>query len=281
MRGAQEMAVRRRHSGHWASVGCSVSNGQGGRPQRADSRGSYALVIDATRDTIVQRARQYKRLVITVSSVGMAALLTALAQASARPLLALALLPALVIGHFALDLRKVHAWRRSALVAWTEGAVQLDLLSRTLRQVPALPAATLDGMLECLPTWAGSEVPLPARPALARAQDTIGGVAVDALVARSVAWGLVAVVVSCAWMTAQPSWLGALLAAPALGMAWHSWSGRRLRVARAALTRAWQGAAVDASTAEEWLARLNWQGVPEDVAARWQAAASAQPGSTH
>jgi hypothetical protein len=232
----------------------------------------YTLAIDAARDTLVQRARQYKRLVITVSLGGLAAVAAALALGRLGPLLVLALLPCGVLAFFALDLRAVHRWRSTTLAAWVSGGLQLDLLAGTLRQVPGLPAPTVEGMLDSLPAWTGNGVPLPARAALSEAQQALARIAQQALAVRSVAWGLVAAVGAAAWVAHRPAWLGLWLAAPALGFAWRLACRQQVQRARAALMQAWSDAGVDAAAGAAWQAQLNWQGVPASLQARWQAA---------
>lgn len=232
----------------------------------------YTLAIDAARDTIVQRARQYKWLVIGLSLSGVASVATGLLRGSAQPLLALLLLPCAVTAFHALDLRAVHRWRLVVLAAWSDGSVQLDLLARTLRQVPGLPLPTVEGMVDVLPEWPAAEVPLAARPALVQAQDLVARIAMHRLIARSVAWGLVVLAALAAWATGWPAWLAAWLAVPGGWVLWRGWLRRQMRRTRVALVQSWSGTPVAWATCAGWLARLSWQGVPASLRTEWGAA---------
>lgn len=235
----------------------------------------YSSAIDNIRETIVARARQYKRLVIAVSLDGIAAAACALALRSAQPLLFISLLPAAVIFFFALDMRSVQLWRDTVLLHWAEGDLSLKLLAQTLRQVPNLPAVTIEGMLGSLPGWGGTEVPMPARPALAIAQSGVGQAAWHCVLARAVCWGLLAAAAGSAWIAGRPSWLEVALAIPVLWAAWHLSLRYRLKRARAALTRSWREAGIDTTAGAAWLGEINCQGLPKSLVAIWFAAPSA------
>jgi hypothetical protein len=231
----------------------------------------YALAIDAARDTIVQRAHQYKWLVIAASLTGVAAVGAALVLARWWPLAAVLLLPSAVMAFHALDQRAVHRWRRAVLAHWATGALQLNLLAGTLRQVPALPSSTVEGMVESLPDWPAAEVPLAARPALAQLQDAVAQIAAMQLLARAAAWGALALVALAAWASGQAALLAGWLVLPCGWLLWRAWQRLRTQRAHDLLLQAWRGASVDADAAAGWAARLSWQGVPPAVQAAWRA----------
>jgi hypothetical protein len=230
----------------------------------------YALAIDAARDTIVQRAHQYKWLVIAASLTGVAAVGAALVLARWWPLAAVLLLPSAVMAFHALDQRAVHRWRRAVLAHWATGALQLDLLAGTLRQVPALPSSTVEGMVESLPDWPAAEVPLAARPALAQLQDAVAQIAAMQLLARAAAWGALALVALAAWAAGQAALLAGGLVLPGGWLLWRAWRHQRTQRADAVLRQAWRSASVDPAAVAGWAARLNWQGVPPAVQAAWR-----------
>lgn len=233
---------------------------------------AYTEAIDGARDTIVLRARQYKRLVIAVSIGGLLSLLAAAVLHQLLSLFFFAFLPAAVLLHFMVDLRLVHRWRGKVLAAWVDGELQLDLLAQTLRRIPSLPAQTVEGMLDCLPGWTSSQVPFAVRHALVGAQQVVAGIAEQALALRSVGWGLAAAVALGAWVSERALvlliWLVPLVAIAA----WRAVSRRRLRATCQHLCANWPLPVLDA-VALVWLKQLNWQGVPIGHQSVWRAAA--------
>lgn len=235
---------------------------------------TYASAIDATRDTIVQRARLYKWLVMGVSIAGMAVVVSALALQSVHPLLSGLLLPSMVLVHRALDLRSVHRWRQVVVGGWRDGTLQPDLLARTLRQVPALPALTVEGMLESLPAL--DRAPPPAvRETFVQAQRRLGDLAEQALAARAAAWALAAAATLAAGVLQQPAWLVVCAIAPGVPVGCSVLTRRGLRCAPAVLLSPWRAQREDRAAAARALAQLNWLGLPEGHRKAWLAALAA------
>jgi hypothetical protein len=237
---------------------------------------AYTVAIDATADTIVQRALQYKWLVIMLSVLAVTVMLAVGVGRLWLPLGLFALLPFLVLGYSAMDLRLVHRWRHAVLEAWVAGELQLDLFAQTLSKVPTLPGPTVAGMLDCLPAWDGSQVSLPARPALVRAQQRIAVSAEAALWWRTACWACAAAAVLATWITGSATWLGVGLVLPVAG--WAISLGRRRRMRRhfASLLREWQSAGVSVAGSRPALQSMNWQGVsPADFAAWHQTVSTA------
>jgi hypothetical protein len=226
----------------------------------ADARSAYAVAIDEARGAIVARARLYKRLVIAVS-LGLVAVMATTAWArSAWPLLALGLMPPLVLVHRVADLRVVHRWRARVIDSWALGALSLPLLASTLAKVPALPANTVQGMLDTLPAWPPAQPGGDDTAVLLGTQQMLGRLAEQALASRALAWLGALGVASLALASGQWAWLAALGAAAAIVPAWHWRAGMHLR--RAARVSA--GAGIDA-------ARFNWNGVPNRLRKAWPA----------
>ena len=207
---------------------------------------AYTAAIDTLRDTVVQRSHRYKWLVIVVSVGAIASAGVAVVLSRALPLLGGLALPALVAAFFALDLHAVQRWRRGVLQAWAAGELQLALLPPMLQKLPHLPAATVAGMLETLPTWP-AQLPPARRDALLREQAMLAGIALQSLVVRAIAWALMAAAIVAAVLTGQAAWLLSAAGAPAVWIGWSLTSKWRLR---------------HCPWTDDDAAALNWHGVP-------------------
>jgi hypothetical protein len=234
-------------------------------------RSAYALAIDSTRDAIVQRARQYKWLVIATSVVGVASLLAVIALGSFMPLTVALAGPAAVSAFLALDLSTVQQWRRAVLSAWLNGDLQFALLARTLRQVPALPPSTLEGMLETLPNWSFHALSPAAQSALAQTQQALDRIALQALVVTSVAWAVAATVTITAVASGRPLWLLAVPASVMPYLAWRQLAQRQVRYQRSRALQAWSAPESDSAADSTLMDALNWHGVPRSLHAAWGA----------
>lgn len=220
---------------------------------------AYSEAIDATRDTIVERARGYKRLVIAVSLGSLAAASAAIGLQDLRPLLTLVLLPSLVLNHARRDLQKVLRWRSRLLSAWESGDLDLRIFRDTIRRVPALPAGTVEGMLDCLPDWDVHQTTRASRAALARIQSAIGTAAAAALGIRALAWGAAAMALALALLSRGLLWLLLCPLAAVVAAAWLRHSRRRLDKLVASAPQALADAS-DLPSFERGQAGLNWQG---------------------
>jgi hypothetical protein len=227
----------------------------------------YAAAMDDARDTIVRRARRYKRLVVVTSLAIVACVAAAAVTARLAALLPLLLLPCAVTAFFALDLREVHRWRAGVLGHWRDGALQIDILDRTLRQVPALPAATVEGMLDCLPASKGLAPPGMAA-SLVHVQHRLGALAEHALLVRSAAWAIAGAGTALGLGLRQPAWLATLPTALALALGWSALSRRRLEKILLSPVGA-ADARIDFAACREWLPMLSLHGVPPGHAQTW------------
>lgn len=227
----------------------------------------YAGSIDDTRQTLIDRSRAYRSLVMVVACW----ILVVGAAAIARPALLVlaALLPCFVSVYAAHDLRTVDRWRSRVLVHWREGGVRLPLFASTLRQVPFLPKGTIEGMLECLPDWPEALEP-PLRARLVQAQAALGRLAVQRLALRAMAWTCAALAL-VGWRTGL---LLLALAATALAVvvlaAWPIWWRRQLGQAIRAAVREWPAPRDDDAAACAMRDGINRQGMPPAMAARWR-----------
>ncbi|MDQ2780347.1 MAG: hypothetical protein M3Y32_12410 [Pseudomonadota bacterium] len=234
---------------------------------------AYAQTVDDTRDTIQRRTVQFRRLIITVSVVSGVAAGWALLTLSWRPLLTLFALPSLVLVFANRDLRSVHQWRDRLLQAWSEGALRLDAMLQTFKQIPGLPRPTLEGMLNSLPRWPDAALPATARAALHQTQRAAGQAAVEHGLWRQfvVTGGCLLLVIAAA--TGQPVYLLGLLALAGVWLFAQRRTGARLKALHEHLIGCLGPAKpVDA----EMLAlvrSINGHGLSRENVARWQALA--------
>jgi hypothetical protein len=229
----------------------------------------YAQAMDATRSAVTRRARHYRNLVMAVALGLLCAVLAAALLRSARPLWALALLPLIVMAFHVADARTLRRWRAPALQHWMRGELRLDLLRHTLRQVPNMPPQTLEGMLETLPADPGTPFSLPARAALAQAQEELARVATRQLCARAVAWLLLCSGAALAsWGLPAAGLALAALALLTIALAWLHARGQLARC-RASLARALSEAGCDSDGAEACRTLLATSGLPAGLGRRW------------
>lgn len=126
----------------------------GDRTPAPDPPPDCSAALSGTRLSLECRSARYRNLVVCVSLIGLAALIAALALWSPRPLLAwLLIVP--VCGSFLIrDARAVARWRADLLEGWVAGTLDLDALREGLTSIKILPAATIAGMVDPLPTRA-------------------------------------------------------------------------------------------------------------------------------
>lgn len=227
-----------------------------------DPPSPYALAIDATRSTLGRRARRWRALVGGLSVFWL--LLAACAAASGRRwLLGVLLTPSAVLAFHAFDRQAVQHWRGEVLRLWAGHGLRLDLLARTLDQVPGLPAGTLQGMTDSLPAWPPhGALPAVLAGPLCRVQEQVAAVACRQLLLRAVLWSAGVALLLAAWLGRSPALLGLLPALPLVAWAWAVVQARRLRALGAATRRLGADAGVPAGQLAGWLDALCWEGVP-------------------
>lgn len=221
----------------------------------------YTEALDGLRDAVAQRARRYKRLVITVALGSITCVAAAAWWGRGWPLTPLLWLPTLVLGFHALDLRTVLHWRNRAVSGWADGELRIDLLRRTASQMPHLPPQTLAGMLDCLPAWSGDAPDLPARAALASVQSQLGAAAELRLWLRAAAWALAAALVVTAAWRGTPVPLIACASLPLLSYGGRSWSRRHTHRLTVQVWKAVRGTDSDRDPAA-WIRGLSTVGLP-------------------
>lgn len=224
---------------------------------------AYARALDATRDTLVCRSSHYRWLVVVVSSAGLLAGLGAWLAADGRWLLSLLMLPTAVMAFSALDLRAVQRWREDILSAWSCGDLRLSVLAHTLRQLPAVPAHTVTGMLDSLPAWPDEEIVRAMRPAICELQSRGAELAGQVLYLRAGTWVGACALIGVAWIRGElwglPVGAGALLAGHWL---WRSVWRARLTDLAYGLARSAAAVGVERDRMIAQVAGLCWDGVP-------------------
>jgi len=129
--------------------------------------------IRATVATVDARGRAYRWAVVAIALALCAPLLWALVSRSCRPLPFAALIVPIVGSFLVIDDELVVRWQRRLLTAWASGDFPLSALRQTLQAMRHLPASTIAGMLERLPTSDapdyGDSLPEATRGSVARA----------------------------------------------------------------------------------------------------------------
>jgi hypothetical protein len=113
---------------------------------------AYRSAIDETRLTIERRGLYFRNQVVAVVLVGVLSTIWALLVRSTLPLAGLALLVPICGVFFFVDHRVVDHWRSRLLSGWVVRDLDITALCQVLRSHPALPKATMEGMLATLPS---------------------------------------------------------------------------------------------------------------------------------
>ncbi|MEJ8845039.1 hypothetical protein [Variovorax rhizosphaerae] len=233
-----------------------MERGEGDR-----SASLYAAAIDATRDTLRQRASRYRWLVVSIAILFVTSLIGAVGWRDWRPLFLLLYQPSAVLLFCAIDTMAVQRWRADVLAGWFDGRLGLNVLVSFLRQVPGLPPRTLEGMLASLPAQHACEVPIPVRLSLKFAQADIARGASARLVGSALGWAIAATVLGAASIWRTPLLLPPIVVALAIAIAMAVRHRRRLRDASATVERACRDAGLDTTTASALWGHPDWRGV--------------------
>jgi hypothetical protein len=232
----------------------------------------YAEAVDSTRDLLAERARRHKRLVMGLC-LGMAvAIGLALVLKRPAPLLVALVVPAFVIAYFALDLASVRQWRQRLLDAWARGDVDLSIFDSMLRQVPALPPRTIEGLLDTLPPVTGLLRP-KERVLVADAHCALDKVSILRLWLRAAFWTVAGCGAAGVLGTGRIEWLVLWLPLLPSAAAWRVVVSRRMRPVRMLLAQHSRGGASSDEYRPSLLDQLNWDGVPPHCVSAWQAEA--------
>lgn len=227
-----------------------------------DRESFYSQTINTTCHVLVRRATQYKWLAIGVSLGGLICLISIWQTHDQRILLLLLWLPAFVLIYCSLDFRMIHRWRFDIILLWARDELALSLFAQTLRQVPALPPQTLEGMLGSLPEWpSDSSIPMAVREPLCRLQTQVASIAVRRMWVRAALWLLSWSSVSAAWVWHMAPLLGGLLAVPLINGGWRLTERLLLRRQVMALVQVMDEAGVTRTNLVTWVEAVCWDGV--------------------
>jgi hypothetical protein len=115
--------------------------------------------IEATHCAIQKRARLYRKLMMCVSFILLASLVSAIVIRRAAPLFGILLLVPLSGTYFVVDSRFTRRWTRQVAELWAQRKLDLETFATAIRAHPLLPRGAVDGMLMGLPR-ASHETPL-------------------------------------------------------------------------------------------------------------------------
>jgi hypothetical protein len=111
----------------------------------------FSQAIEATQQTIQNRTRHYRNLVIMTTIIILLSLILAIIQFAWQPMLGcLSLIPANGLFIY-LDNRQVNHWQQQLLDFWNQQQLDLEHFATTIAGFRHLPSHTLQGMLNTLP----------------------------------------------------------------------------------------------------------------------------------
>jgi hypothetical protein len=234
-----------------------------------------AAALALTRQLLDRRSRRYRNLVVAVSLVGLAVPVAALVFWGWQLLLGWLFVVPLAGTALALDLRSVGRWRSTLLDGWVAGTLDLDALRDGLTAIKVLPAATIAGMVDPLPTDHRLNC-FPRPDPLMREALAATARAMDRCVLRAMAVGVVALTGTVALLgsaAAVGSWWPLVGLPATLGLT------RAVRRVGSRPPRGWgrrvaelAGRGLDAGALAELAGQLNWQSLPPGARERWLAA---------
>ena len=118
---------------------------------------AYRVAIDQTAQTIDRRAKCYRNLIAVVTIVSLCSIGGALAAWTLEPLIGLLLIFPVCGLYFFVDGEILHGWRSQLIASWTIGELDFWAFRDAMRAASYLPKATLQSMVEILPSspnWA-------------------------------------------------------------------------------------------------------------------------------
>ena len=113
---------------------------------------AYRDAIDHTTQTIGNRAKQYRNLIVAVTFVGLGSILWAGIVWSWLPLTGIFLLVPLCGLYLFVDETLLNQWRHGLFIAWVNGEIDFYALDEAVLPIATLPKDTVRSMLETLPS---------------------------------------------------------------------------------------------------------------------------------
>ncbi len=230
---------------------------------------TYRSLIDLTSETLIERTKCYRYLVITFAIITLVSVCAIIVTMSWRPsTLLLFLFPAYSF-FLVCDNRKLNKWRTQIIEAWKSKAIDLNALRQAITANKAVPQQILQGMLETLPD-AGDlvkeqTVSVSIRKALANAYIACDDNLRSKLICRAILHTIIAATIISAVFVKTWIPLSALAIAPML-LIMCNWLGRK-RISKAIDKVTIYRESKDFNHAEyiEIAETVNWQGVsPRD-----------------
>lgn len=112
---------------------------------------SYRTVIEQTTQTIDNRAKYYRNLIVVVVLIGLFSTAWALFSWSLLPLSGIVLLLPACGVFFFFDAKLLNAWRDQLFQSWIRKEIDFYYFCEAITANPLLPKETLKGMLATLP----------------------------------------------------------------------------------------------------------------------------------
>jgi len=112
---------------------------------------SYRDAIDRTTQTVDNRAKQFRNLIVAVTLVSVGATLWAGLAWSWLPLTGILLLVPVCGLYLFLDGKLLNQWRKELFVTWASGEIDFWAFHEAIKPISRLPEDTLKSMLETLP----------------------------------------------------------------------------------------------------------------------------------
>jgi len=233
---------------------------------------AFRLVVEETRETLHERVRRFRWLIILLSLIVALSLVGTVAFGSWRPLAGLLFCIPLAAGFLWFDTRRVEQWQEWILNLWLHGRLDVALFRQEIVKFRAIPERSLRGMLETLPDLA-PDVPwgmLPGRIRWATAETavTLLGLQRDRTAAAAAASLIAAAAVAAGVAALSPGPLALAAAAaplPLLVARVRGWRLRRLE--RAVSQQEWT--VKDRPTLRKGLESLDWGAVSAAARGEW------------
>jgi hypothetical protein len=153
---------------------------------------AYKIAIDLTMDTIGNRAKAYRNLVVTVVLTGFFIIAWAIVARAISPFSGFILLFPLCSFYFHMDNRLLNRWRSILLADWVAANIEFRYFREAINANPMLPKETLQGMLETLPAMGDNVtdqgIPSATREAIAVFVSFIHACRADAIAFRTMGY---------------------------------------------------------------------------------------------
>lgn len=155
---------------------------------------AYRIAIDLTTQTIDKRAKYYRNLIVSVVSVVLLSIGSAIFVWSWAPMAGFFFLFPVIGFYFLLDSKLLNDWRFKLLESWVRGEIDFRAFQQTVDAIPSLPKNTLQGMLATLPSMGDllteQRVPPGTREAIAAVVTTIHVCRSDAVAVKTAAFAI-------------------------------------------------------------------------------------------